>query len=153
MSSCHPLDYSENQNKIRKRGCSSSSSSSFARRYRFKRAILISKKGGSTTPVPMWKTRTTSSSPPPPSVAIHPHTMTMPSSRVSCEDNELSVSARKLAATLWEINDSKDLEVEQVRKQKAVLRSREKPVRSSRSALLQSHMSDPSYSPISEVNS
>lgn len=162
MSSCHTLDSKkercQNQNKIRKRGCSSSSSSSLVRRYRLKRAILVGRKGGSSTPVPMWKTRATSS----PSLATHQHAQflnpLLPSSGVTCEENELSVSARKLAATLWEINDSppsravkKDIEAEQVRSQKC-LRSREKAVSSSRSGLLRPHMSDPSYSPVSEVN-
>ncbi|KAK7263429.1 hypothetical protein RJT34_31019 [Clitoria ternatea] len=136
-------------NKIRKRGCSSSSSSSLVRRYRFKRAILVGKKGGSSTPVPMWKTRTTSTTSP--SMPLHSSASMLPS-----KDKELSVSARKLAATLWEINDlppsrvKKDFEVDQMRSCKEKVRSKEKGVSLSRSALLRPQMSDPSHSPISE---
>lgn len=76
-------------NKVRKRGSSSSSSSSLVRNYRLKRAILVGKRGrggGSSTPVPTWK---------------------MSSAKASggdCRGKEKSVSARKLGATLWEIN-------------------------------------------------
>ncbi|KAK7257601.1 hypothetical protein RIF29_31682 [Crotalaria pallida] len=143
-------NYNHNKN-IRKRGSSSSSSSSLVRRYRFKRAILVGKKGGSSTPVmiPMWKNKTTTS---PPSMD-HQHS-TRP-----LQDKEVSaVSARKLAATLWEINDlppsraKKDFEVEQMRSCKETMtRSREKNVSLSRSGLLRPPVSaDPSHSPASE---
>ena len=75
------------------------------------------------------------------------------------KDKELSVSARKLAATLWEINDlppsrvKKEFEVDQLRGFKEKVRGREKKsVRLSRSGLLRPQMSDPSHSPASEVN-
>ncbi|RDY01629.1 hypothetical protein CR513_15016, partial [Mucuna pruriens] len=164
MPSCHHNNTTNNNNdqdfthkshdKTRKRGCSSSSSSSLARRYRFKRAILVGKKGGSTTPVPMWKTRTTS-----PSVPTQQHAKPLHSSSSSMlpsKDKELSVSARKLAATLWEINDlppsraKKDFEVEQDRGCKEKVRARDKGVGLSRSGLLRPPMSDPSHSPASE---
>ncbi|WCJ41878.1 hypothetical protein M5689_022717 [Euphorbia peplus] len=121
------------QCKIRKRGNSSSSSSSIINKYRFKRAILVGKRGGSTTPVPTWKT--TSKSP----------SLTMPNADSSAKcplltgggkPIEASVSARKLAATLWEINrvssssnleDTKHPRVEKL-----------------------PHLSDPSYNPVSE---
>ncbi|KAI4334201.1 hypothetical protein L6164_018920 [Bauhinia variegata] len=156
---------SEKQNKIRKRGCSSSSSSSLVRRYRFKRAILVGKKGGSTTPVPMWKTRTKS-----PSMAMQKQdaqlAKALPFSGVASREKELSLSARKLAATLWEIDDlppsgvrkdfeaqqmrsKKDFDAEQMRSKKETS-TRQKAVSLSRSGLLRSHMSDPSYSPMSE---
>nr|KYP68698.1 Uncharacterized protein At5g41620 family [Cajanus cajan] len=69
------------------------------------------------------------------------------------KDKELSVSARKLAATLWEINDlppsrvKKEFEVDQLRACKEKVRGREKGVRS---GLLRPQMSDPSHSPASE---
>lgn len=159
MSSCDTTNNNlkeKQHNKIRKRGCSSSSSSSLVRRYRFKRAILVGKKGGSSTPAPLWKTRTRS----PYSMATHHHhaqhkngTLPYSASGVPSKDKELSVSARKLAATLLEINDlppskvNKELEVEP-------MRSRKKAVRLCRSGLMRTHMSpDPMYSPFLEVNS
>ncbi|KAJ1440727.1 hypothetical protein SESBI_01797 [Sesbania bispinosa] len=163
MPSCHQTNNEglkeQQHNKIRKRGCSSSSSSSLVRRYRFKRAILVGKKGGSSTPVPMWKTSTT-----PPSMAtqqqLHHAQHTKPlhstGSGLPPKDRELSVSARKLAATLWEINDfppsrvKKEFEVDQIRSCKETIRGREKAVSLSRSGLLRPHMSDPSHSPASE---
>ncbi|WVZ03646.1 hypothetical protein V8G54_024452 [Vigna mungo] len=161
MPSCHNTNnnlnlkegLTQNHSKTRKRGCSSSSSSSLVRRYRFKRAILVGKKGGSSTPVPMWKTKTTS-----PSLPTH-HTKPLHSSASmlpSSKDRELSVSARKLAATLWEINDlppsrvKKEFEVDQMRGCKEKGRGREKSSGLSRSGFLRSQMSDPSHSPASE---
>lgn len=73
------------------------------------------------------------------------------------KEKELSLSARKLAATLWEINDlppsrvKKEFEVDQMRSCKETSRSREKAPNFSRSGLLKPRMSDPSQSPISEV--
>ncbi|KAK4255274.1 hypothetical protein QN277_008290 [Acacia crassicarpa] len=165
MSSCLSLHSEKSlrhdQNKIRKRAnCSSSSSSSslFRRKYRFKRAILVAKKGGSSTPVPMWKTPSTSS--PSPAAADHlakfPNPLPPPSG-LTTEDNEFSLSARKLAAALWEINDlssskiEKDLETERPRRHKG-MRSREKAMNLLRSDLLPPHMSDPPDSPKSEMN-
>ncbi|KAL9662786.1 hypothetical protein QQ045_027620 [Rhodiola kirilowii] len=82
----------DNQGKIRKRGCSSNSSSSLVRKYRFKRAILVGKRVGVGTPK-----------------------MAMSKSSASGEATEILkfptsakdgvVSARRLAATLWEINN------------------------------------------------
>ncbi|KAL9296897.1 hypothetical protein ACSQ67_022793 [Phaseolus vulgaris] len=142
----------QNHSKTRKRGCSSSSSSSLVRRYRFKRAILVGKKGGSSTPVPMWKTKTASPSLP----AHHTKPLHSSASMLPSKDKELSVSARKLAATLWEINDlppsrvKKEFEVDQMRGCKEKGRGREKSAGLCRSGLLRSQMSDPSHSPASE---
>ncbi|XP_061357988.1 uncharacterized protein At5g41620-like [Gastrolobium bilobum] len=161
MSSCHQNNnlnegiIKENHNKIRKRGCSSSSSSSLVRRYRFKRAILVGKKGGSSTPVPMWKTRTTTTtttSPSMPTQQLHHAQFTKPlhssGSGLPSREKEHSVSARKLAATLWEINDLPPSRVKKDFKEK--FRSREKAVSLSRSDFLLPYMSDPSHSPTSE---
>lgn len=83
----------EKESKIRKRGGSLSSSSSLIRHYRLKRAVLVGKRGGSSTPVPTWKMGLGSKSP--------PHI------RKNAKPKDLSsVSARKLGATLWEINDA-----------------------------------------------
>lgn len=76
-------------NKVRKRGSSSSSSSSsLVRNYRLKRAILVGKRGGSSTPVPTWKTSSAKGG----------------GGGGDSRGKEMSVSARKLGATLWEIN-------------------------------------------------
>ncbi|GMP30451.1 hypothetical protein CsSME_00005112 [Camellia sinensis var. sinensis] len=82
--------------KIRKRGCSSSSSSSFVlQNYRFKRAILVGKPRGSisSTPVPSWRTTAAA--------------LDSPKYAPSQSDGGRSrpVSARNLAATLWEMNE------------------------------------------------
>ncbi|EEF38579.1 conserved hypothetical protein [Ricinus communis] len=125
--------------KIRKRGNSSSSSSSIVQRYRFKRAILVGKRGGSTTPVPTWKTSTKS-----PTLSMpNAESTKCPPSQSGGKTKEASVSARKLAATLWEINkipSPKNLELAGDTKE---LRSGEKVARFP-------HLSDPSYTPISE---
>ncbi|KAL0887358.1 hypothetical protein Bca101_011341 [Brassica carinata] len=89
--------------KIRKRGCSSSSSSSLARRNCFKDAIFAGKRaaledgGGSGTPV-----KSISSAKTPVLLPFSPekHHVGQPQKRC--------VSARKLAATLWEISDGTD---------------------------------------------
>ncbi|CAN6863362.1 unnamed protein product [Brassica oleracea] len=86
--------------KIRKRGCSSSSSSSLARRNRFKRAIFAGKRasledgGGSGTPV-----KSTTAAKPPVLLPFSPENPPV------CQSQKRCVSARKLAATLWEISD------------------------------------------------
>lgn len=99
--------------KIRKRGGSSSSSSSLVQNFRLKRAILVRKRGGSSTPVPSWK-MTTRLSP------LH-------SDQVTGKVKEASMSARKLAATLWEIDEapSRNLKtkVDKGRKETAVRHS------------------------------
>lgn len=108
MSLCQTKNLKQEHNKIRKRGCSSpSSSSTFSRKYRFKRAILIGKKSGYSTPAPIWKTSSKS-----PSMATHHHHHITKNtafhsfrSGLVSKEKEVSVSARKLAATLWEIND------------------------------------------------
>lgn len=108
---------------------------------------MVGKKGGSSTPVPMWKTKTSS-----PSLFTQHTTKPLHSSGAASmlplsKDKELSVSARKLAATLWEIND---LPPSRVKKEFEKGRSREKNGGLSRSGLLRPQMSDPSHSPASE---
>ncbi|CAL5426270.1 unnamed protein product [Camellia sinensis] len=121
--------------KIRKRGCSSSSSSSLVRNYRLKRAILVGKRGGSSTPVPTWKMDSKS---PPPSVLQNAKSMKYPPSM------DLSVSARKLAATLWEINEVTSPKVEENLVME--VRSRERMVKASKhgsGSVLKPHSCDP----------
>ncbi|XP_010262928.1 PREDICTED: uncharacterized protein At5g41620-like [Nelumbo nucifera] len=135
---------------IRKRGCSSSSSSSsLVKNYRIKRAILVGKRGGSSTPVPTWKMSSRS----PSSLVGIAESPKYPPSHSSGKGKQAPVSARKLAATLWEMNEipsprMKDvLEVSRIRKE---TRSRERMASSVQSGSLPSHLSDPSHSPVSE---
>ncbi|XP_050221720.1 uncharacterized protein LOC126671907 [Mercurialis annua] len=122
------------QCKIRKRGNSSSSSSSVVQKYRFKRAILVGKRGGSSTPVPTWKTATKS----PALSSSMPNAEPPPS-----QTKEASVSARKLAATLWEINKIPAPNGLHLVGDTKELKSREKVAK-------YPHLSDPSYTPTSE---
>ncbi|CAH8315989.1 unnamed protein product [Eruca vesicaria subsp. sativa] len=111
--------------KIRKRGCSSSSSSSLARRNRFKRAIFAGKRaslddgGGSGTPV-----KSISAVKTPVLLPFSPEEPPVEQLQKRC------VSARKLAATLWEISDGTDPPVSDgdcVRSKKPPRNRREKP--------------------------
>lgn len=146
--SCTSDAESRGISKIRKRGCSSSSSSSLVKKYRYKRAILVGKRGGSSTPVPTWKTSVKS-----PSLAMLTAEQ-QPGSGMPSQGGErgkeVSISARKLAATLWEINKIPSSKgKEELEKQE--LRSKERVLRGSQSGALPPHLLDPSYSPISEV--
>ncbi|XVE59619.1 hypothetical protein DITRI_Ditri05aG0060600 [Diplodiscus trichospermus] len=133
--------------KIRKRGCSSSSSSSLIQKYRFKRAILGRRRAGSSTPVPTWKTATAKS----PSLAMRSAEFpTKGSPKAVTKTKEASVSARKLAATLWEINtipspqDKEELEKKD--------RRRKAPRVAKMAHTSPPNLSDPSYSSISEID-
>ncbi|XP_015970578.1 uncharacterized protein At5g41620 [Arachis duranensis] len=143
--------------KIRKRGCSSSasSSSSVLHNYRFKRAILVGKRGGSTTPVPTWKLLASRS--PAASTFRALDSPKYPPSQAGgggVKAKQAPVSARKLAATLWEMNEIPSPSVREMQqgdsKLKKELRAREKIARSMRSGSLPPHLSDPSHSPVSE---
>lgn len=139
--------------KVRKRGSSpaASSSSSIVQHYRFKRAILIGKRGGSTTPMPTWRLMSSRS----PSLAQR--TMESPQfspSRSGKGKLQEPVSARKLAATLWEMNEMPSPRVREGlegRRLKKEGRGRERIASSVRSGSLPPHLSDPSHSPVSEV--
>lgn len=141
--------------KIRKRGCSSSasSSSSVLQNYRFKRAILVGKRGGSSTPVPTWKLLSSRS----PSSALRAlESPKYPASQAGSKARQAPVSARKLAATLWEMNEIPSPSVKEMRdrgnmKLKKEIVAKEKVVRAMRSGSLPPHLSDPSHSPPSEV--
>ncbi|KAK6936251.1 hypothetical protein RJ641_033281 [Dillenia turbinata] len=126
--------------KVRKRG-SSSSSSSVLQNYRFKRAIVVGKKGGSSTPVPTWKIGSKSSSP-----RITDCDATSQEAIKACPSN---ISARKLAATLWEINGIPFKDNLEEKKKKTETKNRER-ISNSKSLPLPLHLSDPSHSPISE---
>ncbi|TMW96819.1 hypothetical protein EJD97_006747 [Solanum chilense] len=144
--------------KIRKRGCSSSSSaSSKVYNYRFKRAILVGKSRNglglgfglrgsrSSTPVPSWRAT--------------PLRNVVESPKQSLGGGGISqpVSARKLAATLWEMNEmpSPRITEEDLEKKKKMMMKKEK-IRAghmssgSVSGSLPPHLCDPSHSPVSE---
>lgn len=157
--------------KIRKRGCSpSSSTSSVIQNYRFKRAILVGKRGGggggggggmgSTTPVPTWRMVGSRS----PSVVLRaavtaaapsPRYPPSLSGRSRAGQGQPPVSARKLAATLWELNEVPSPSPRRGAAELAVVEKRggrrEKVRRSVQSGSLPPHLSDPSHSPVSEV--
>ncbi|CAH2054027.1 unnamed protein product [Thlaspi arvense] len=154
--------------KIRKRGCSSptSSTSSVLREgYRFKRAILVGKRGGSTTPVPTWRLMGRSPSPASSlraSAALHAASPGYAPSQCGSKSGKVAaapVSARKLAATLWEMNEMPSPRVVEENMMKAAPTNRKSrkeriaplpPPRSARSGSLPPHLSDPSHSPVSE---
>ncbi|XP_073286672.1 uncharacterized protein [Primulina huaijiensis] len=85
--------------KVRKRGCSSSSSSSLVQNYKLKRAFLVGKRVGSSTPVPLWKMNGSKS----PRLEFD-NGFKYVAAKGGENAKDFSVSARKLAATLWEIN-------------------------------------------------
>ena len=139
--------------KIRKRGNSSSpSSSSRIYNYRLsKRAILVRKnraglgRSRSSTPVPTWRTSA--------AVETPKYSQSGRSAR--------PVSARRLAATLWEMNEmpspkmsESDLEVRKRQQRKSGSRKGDKLLHSgSGSGYLPPHLSDPPHSPtVSQVN-
>ncbi|CDP06877.1 unnamed protein product [Coffea canephora] len=144
------------QSKVRKRGSSSSSSSSLVRNYRLKRAILVGKKAGSSTPVPTWKMSSSSRSP---SLKNVKNILMAPKGGGGGggdRGKELSVSARKLAATLWEING-----VVSTAKMKSHVEDRKSEIdqggdrkdrilKSSKVGSVPFYCSDPSFSPLSE---
>lgn len=154
----------EDATKIRKRGCSPSSSttSSVMQGYKFKRAILVGKRGGgmgSSTPVPTWRMvgsrspslilRAAAASPRyPPSLSGRSRS----GQGQGQGQGQPPVSARKLGATLWELNElpspspspSPRLPVKAA--EERVWR-REKLKRSVNSSSLPPHLSDPSHSP------
>lgn len=119
--------------KIRKRGSPSSSSSSILQNYRFKRAIFVGKaaRGSrSSTPVPLWRTDAADSS------------------KYESIGGRTSrpVSARKLAATLWEMNEV-PMPCVAENAEKRRLKS------SGKMGLMPPHLSEPSHSPVCERRS
>lgn len=141
--------------KVRKRGCSSSSSSSSVlHNVKLKRAIMVRKRGGSSTPVPTWKM----SSETPPAMVSSPRQPSL----VGVQGNRVAVSARKLAATLWELQEIPSLAAKGDMHDKKVKKSsrnseyhKEKNTSRERTPLqshyLPPHLSDPSHSPSSSM--
>ncbi|KAK9088128.1 hypothetical protein Scep_027210 [Stephania cephalantha] len=151
--------------KIRKRGCSSSASSTSTsmlhhHNYRLKRAVTVRRKrGGSTTPVPTWK-QTSSSSASIAAAAAAAAAPLPPHSPPSFRNHQPPppLSARKLAATLWEINQIPSPSApaaapKRTNKRELRSRGRDRVPRSLHSGSLPPHLSDPSHSPPSQVSS
>ncbi|GMJ13931.1 hypothetical protein like AT3G11590 [Hibiscus trionum] len=148
--------------KIRKRGCSpsASSSSSVIQNYRFKRAILVgSKRGGSSTPVPTWKLmmRSPSSASMLRAAESPKYAGSQSGSKVKGQglglgqQQQQPVSARKLAATLWEMNEIPSPRRKEGNGERRRKEGRERgTARSVHSGSLPPHLSDPSHSPVSE---
>ncbi|PNT32778.1 hypothetical protein POPTR_006G207800v4 [Populus trichocarpa] len=136
--------------KIRKRVCSSSasSSSSIIQNYRFKRAILVGKRGGSSTPVPTWKLMGKRT----PSSTLRALESSPKSLNGKAKQQQAPVSARKLAATLWEMNEmpSPQMKEEIVEERRLRKEGRGRERRPVHSGSLPPHLSDPSHSPVSE---
>lgn len=132
---------------MRKRGCSSSSSSSLVQNYRLKRAFLVGKRVGSTTPVPMWKMMG-SKSPSLENDKVFKYLAAKGGERAK----ELSVSARKLAATLWEIDGwpSPRGKRESLEDEMGVVR-KERSLQSLKLGSMVLALSDLFHSPVSEV--
>uniref|UniRef100_A0A3N7F495 Uncharacterized protein n=1 Tax=Populus trichocarpa TaxID=3694 RepID=A0A3N7F495_POPTR len=137
--------------KIRKRVCSSSasSSSSIIQNYRFKRAILVGKRGGSSTPVPTWKLMGKRT----PSSTLRALESSPKSLNGKAKQQQAPVSARKLAATLWEMNEmpSPQMKEEIVEERRLRKEGRGRERRPVHSGSLPPHLSDPSHSPVSEI--
>ncbi|KAL6537894.1 hypothetical protein OROHE_012181 [Orobanche hederae] len=92
--------------RVRKRCCSSSSSSSLHRNYRLKRVFRVGRRVGSSTPVPDWKMLSSRSTP----LMGNDNddgSFKFVAARGGERAKVVSVSARKLAATLWEIDGLK----------------------------------------------
>ncbi|XP_071735544.1 uncharacterized protein [Rutidosis leptorrhynchoides] len=136
--------------KIRKRGCSSSpSSSSKFHNYRFKRAIMVGKTrvasgSRSSTPAPSWRMTPSSKSKLGGGVESPNYDGGGGRSR--------AVSARKLAATLWEMNEMPSPQrSSEMKREKETARVRERTNRPvHKSGSFPSHLSDPSHSPVSQ---
>ncbi|KAJ3697292.1 hypothetical protein LUZ61_000997 [Rhynchospora tenuis] len=92
--------------QLKKRGLSSSSATSSSRtKIKLKRPLLIHRRGGTTTPVPMWKTGGGSRS----SCVDAPGISQNYRSPEVLDGIEGSISARKLVSVLWQLNnDIKD---------------------------------------------
>ncbi|KAK3032502.1 hypothetical protein RJ639_037340 [Escallonia herrerae] len=134
--------------KIRKRGCSSSSSSSMVKNYRLKRAILAGKRGGSSTPVPTWKMGTRSPS------MENDQSVKYFLKKGGGKGKEISMSARKLGATLWEMNEFPSPRVRENlvedESSEVEMGSKGGVVKSSKSGLVESPLPDPSHSLVLE---
>ncbi|GER53068.1 hypothetical protein STAS_30550 [Striga asiatica] len=89
------------KSRVRKRVSSSSSSSALHQSCRLKRAFLVGKKAGSSTPVPRWKTMGSKLPSTENDVPVE-HSMAANNGQIA--KGSSTVSARKLAAALWEID-------------------------------------------------
>lgn len=98
--------------QLKKRGLSSSSATSSSRtKIKLKRPLLINRRGGATTPAPMWKTNGGSRS----SCTDAPGISQNYQSPEVVDGFEGPVSARKLVSVLWQLNnDIKDRDLSEL---------------------------------------
>uniref|UniRef100_A0A1D1ZEA1 Uncharacterized protein At5g41620 n=1 Tax=Anthurium amnicola TaxID=1678845 RepID=A0A1D1ZEA1_9ARAE len=135
--------------KLRKRGCSStSSSSSVLQNYSFKRAILVGRRGGPSTPFPTWRIKARS---PCSKAAGASECSQFRHWHASGNEKPAPVSARKLATALWELNGIPTPQMTSERRVKTGFRGKERMSRSAHSGSLPPHLSDPSHSSVSET--
>ncbi|GAB2255176.1 hypothetical protein Droror1_Dr00008954 [Drosera rotundifolia] len=126
--------------KIKKRGCSPASSSSSVVNHnnRTKRAIVAAKRGTVSTPLSTWRTIRTRS----PAISV----VRVDGVRTPKNEGKLGmeqpVSARKLAAMLWGVNEVRPMAFEGKRRGGRWRDDSEKTLRS--------HLSDHCHSPFSE---
>lgn len=126
---------------------SSSPATSRAHSLKLKRAILVGKRGGPCTPIPTWKMSFDDD---------NDDDNALGSYRAEKEEekplmvlNNKSVSARKLAANLWELQEIPRISAAMKKSAKI---SRDKDCGRDRSPLqLPAHLSDPSHSPLPPV--
>lgn len=99
---------------------SSCSSSSFSKNHCFKRKVLISKKKGSTTPVPLWRDHPKS----PRCVSGSHESPKYLLSTNGGKQTRAPLSARKLANALWTLNNTPQGKFKDLQDMRAMPRTR-----------------------------
>lgn len=139
-----------NREKTHKRRAyysSSSPTTSRAHSLKLKRAILVGKRGGPCTPIPTWKMSFDDDNDD--NNALGPYRADKEEEKPLMVLNDKSVSARKLAANLWELQEIPRISAAMKKSAKI---SRDKDCGRDRSPLqLPAHLSDPSHSPLPPV--
>ncbi|CAL9762513.1 unnamed protein product [Musa acuminata subsp. burmannicoides] len=141
----------EGHGGIQKRFSSSPSSTSYmSKNYRFKRTVLVGKRRGSTTPVPLWRMNARS----PCSAASFSETSLHQPSKGGAKESQISVSARKLANALWELNHTPSPEIIRDRHERKLpmdIMRKDRTSGSFGAGSLSYHLSNRLHSPISEL--
>ncbi|CAL9189775.1 unnamed protein product [Musa hybrid cultivar] len=141
----------EGHGGIKKRFSSSPSSTSYmSKNYRFKRTVLVGKRKGSTTPVPLWRMNARS----PCSAASFSETSLHQPSKGGAKESQISVSARKLANALWELNHTPSPEIIRDRHERKLpmdIMRKDRTSGSFGAGSLSYHLSNRLHSPISEL--
>ncbi|XP_065042770.1 uncharacterized protein At5g41620-like [Musa acuminata AAA Group] len=141
----------EGHGGIQKRFSSSPSSTSYmSKNYRFKRTVLVGKRKGSTTPVPLWRMNARS----PCLAASFSETSLHQPSKGGAKESQISVSARKLANALWELNHTPSPEIIRDRHERKLpmdIMRKDRTSGSFGAGSLSYHLSNRLHSPISEL--